>query len=115
MSTILDFQNDVKGYNAYAPAFATDHFSATLTNGAEETFTVPTGNFSIYVVSFSYQPGTNVWVARNTTTAIPAGATFASTNSELNPGARMVKAGDVIHCITDNATADVGVSIYAIS
>lgn len=115
MSTILDFQNDVKGANAYAPAFATDHFSATLTNGSAQSFTVPTGNFSVYVVSFSYQPGTNVWVANGTTAAVPAGATFASTASELNPGARRVLAGAVISCITDNTTADVGVSIYAIA
>lgn len=115
MSTLLNFQNDIKGANAYAPAFATNHFSATLTTGSEQTFTVPTGNFNNYVLSFSYQPGTNVWVAVNTTAAVPAGGTFAATNSELNPSARRVQAADIIHCITDNATAEVGVSIYAIS
>lgn len=115
MSVLLNFQNDVKGANAYAPPFSTDHFSATLTNGVEATFTVPTGNFSVYVVSFSYQPGCNVWVANNLTAAIPVGGTFAATDSELNPGARRVLAGDVIHCITDNVTADVGISIYAIA
>jgi hypothetical protein len=33
----------------------------------------------------------------------------------LNPGARRVAAGAVLSLITDDATADVGVSFYAVS
>lgn len=114
MSTILSFSRDVQGYNAYAPDFATDHFSVTLTTGTGATFTVP-NNYNYYIISFSYQPGTNVWVCNGNTASVPAGGSFAATNSELNPGARRVKGGAVISCITDNATAEVGVSIYASS
>lgn len=113
MSTQLNFGRDTQGLNAYAPDFATNHFSATLTNGSAQTFTVPS-NFSVWIASFSYQPGSNFWVASNTAAAVPVGATFASTNSELNPGARRVYAGDVISVITDNSSADVGVSLYAV-
>jgi len=113
MTTKLMFGRDNQGYNAYAPQFSTNHFSATLVNGAEETFTIPS-NFPVWVISFSYQPGSTVWVATNTTAAIPAGAAFASTNSELNPGARLVYAGDIIHCITSNASSDVGISLYSV-
>lgn len=110
--TKLNFGRDVQGFNAYAPQFATNHFSASLLNGAEETFTVPEDT-DVWVVSFSYQPGTVNWVALNATAAVPAGATFASTTSELNPGARVVSGGDVIHVITASATSEVGVSLYA--
>ena len=114
MATVLDFQNDVKGSNAYAPSPSTNLFSATLNNGAAASVTTPTGNFPYYVVSFSYQPGCNVWVSFTTTAAIPVGATFAANSSELNPGARRVLAGTVISLITDNVTADVGVAFYAV-
>ncbi len=114
MSTQLNFGRDVQGFNAYAPDFSTNHFSATITNGVEATLTVPTTS-QIWLLSFSYQPGTNVWVARNSTAAIPAGATFVASTSELNPGSRRVFSGDVIHFITNNASADVGVSLYAYS
>lgn len=113
MTTKLMFGRDNQGYNAYAPQFADQHFSATIVNGAETTFTIPS-NFAVWIISFSYQPGSTVWIARNATAAIPAGATFAAAASELNPGARLVYAGDIIHCITSNASADVGVSLYSV-
>jgi len=111
-ATKLNFGRDVQGLNAYAPAFATNHFSASLVNGAEETFTVPE-DCDKWIVSFSFQPGTVNWVALNATAAVPAGATFAATDSELNPGARWVTGGDVIHVITSTASSEVGVSLYA--
>lgn len=113
MTTQLGLNRDAQGIPIYGPDFATTHFSATLVNSSEQTFTVP-GDSLEWVVSFSYQPGSVIWVAKNTTAAIPAGSSFASTNSELNPGARRVKSGDVIHCITPNATADVGISLYTL-
>lgn len=113
MAMKLNFASDSRGFNAYAPDFADVHKSATLENGDEQTFTVP-GSSQVWIVSFSIQPGTNIWVARNATAEVPTDETFTSTDSELNPGARKVYAGDVIHCITDSTTADVGLSFYAI-
>lgn len=114
MSTLLNFGRDVQGLNAYAPSFSQNKFSATLTNGAEEKLTVPS-NYESWIAAFSFEPGANVWVSNNQTSEIPAGATFLSTTSELNPGSRKVSAGDVLSFITDNTTADVGVSLYAVS
>lgn len=113
MTTQLGLNRDAQGIPIYAPNFATNHFSATLVNGSEQTFTVP-GDSLEWIASFSYQPGATVWISNNTTAAIPAGATFASTNSELNPGARRVKSGDIIHCVTSNLSTDVGVSLYTL-
>lgn len=115
MSTLLSFSRDNQGYNAYAPVTATDKWSATITNGAETHITVPS-NHQTWVAVFSYQPGTNIWVDLTGGTAIvPVGATLASTTSELNPATRTVYAGGKISMITDNTSADVGVSLYAVS
>lgn len=114
MTTTLDFNRDVGGAVAYAPQFSGDRYSATLTVGLEATLTVPGNAAKKWIVSFGYQPGVTVWVAVNATAAVPVGATLAATTSELNPGQKYVKAGDVLHLISGNMTADVGVAFYAI-
>ena len=114
MSTLLDFGRDVQGYNAYAPIPSTNCYSATITNGAATSITVPS-NYQIWVAAFSFQPGANVWVDfTGATAAIPAGATLASATSELNPASRKLKAGTKISIITDNTSVDVGICLYAI-
>jgi hypothetical protein len=111
----LNFGRDVQGYNSFAASKADAKFSATLASAGNASFTVPS-NYENWIVSFSFQPGSEVWVSINGTAAAPAGATFASTNSELLPGSRTVQAGDVINILNTGAgDADVGVSLYAIS
>lgn len=115
MSTLLDFGRDVQGYNAYAPMPSTNMWSATILNGAATSIVVPTSSLR-WVVSFSFQPGTNVWVDFTGATAqIPAGATLTATTSSRNPASRMVNGGITISIITDNTSADVGIELYAIS
>lgn len=110
--TQLNFGRDIQGFNAFAPKFSNNKLSATLTVGLEATFTIPS-TYKQFIISFSVQPGHVVWVAVNETAAVPVGASFASTTSELNPASRVVNAGDVIHCISPDATTDIGVIIYA--
>ena len=113
MSTIANFNRDVGGAVAYAPKFGTDNYSSELTVGLEATVTVP-DNYDNWIASFAYQPGTVVWVANNATATVPAGATLAATNSELNPSQKSVHKGDVIHMISPNMTAQVGIVFYAV-
>lgn len=114
MSTELNFGRDVQGFNAYAPKTATNKWSATITNGAATSITVPS-NAAVWIAVFSFQPGTNIWVDLTGATAIiPVGATLAPTTSELNPAARTVLAAGIISIITDNTSADVGVMLYAL-
>jgi hypothetical protein len=113
MSTKLNMNSDVRGYNAYAPSFAEDNQQVTLVQNVEQNFPVPLNN-SKWIAVFSYEAGTDVWVANNATATLPAGS-FASTASQLNPAARYVENGDTLSFITPDASgAQVGVSFYAL-
>jgi hypothetical protein len=111
-STYMNQTRDINGYNTFGIPFAVDNQFTILSSGVAQNFTVPS-NFENWDLVFSFEPGAKVWVANNTTAAIPTGA-FAATASQLNPAVRQVKAGDVISFITDNVTAEVGVSLYAL-
>lgn len=119
MSTVANFNRDVTGGVAYAPMPSTDVYNATLASGTATNITVPQ-NFDYWIVAFSYQPGTSVWVDfTGATAAVPSGGTLASATATLNPGARTVKKtladGSVatISMITDSTTADVSVEFYS--
>lgn len=115
MSTVLNFGRDAQGYNAYAPQPSKDNYSATLTNGVAASVTVPS-NYQTWVVNFSIQPGCDVFVdVTGAAAAIPASGALTATTSILNPGALTLQKGTNISVITDNATADLGISMYAIS
>jgi hypothetical protein len=112
-SSMFNLNEDNRGQNSFGLDFAFDNFSATLVANTAESVTVPS-NFEYWEAIFSYTTnGADVWVANNATAAVPAGATFASTTSQLNPIARRVKAGDVLSFITGNPSANVNVSFYA--
>lgn len=104
---------DINGYNGFGLPFALDKYNTNLIQNTDTTVTVPS-YAPHYVAVFSYQQGSSVWVAINATAAKPVGATFAATTSELNPVARYVKAGNVIHALTGDTSALVGVVFYAL-
>lgn len=110
--TQLNFGRDVQGLNAYAPQSPDDKYSVTLSNGVAVPFTVP-DNFPVWILSIAADPGTSVWYSNGGTADNPAGATFAATTSELNPGPRLVYANDVLSFLTTNATADVQISLWS--
>ncbi len=121
--TPFNMTRDINGYNGFGLPFSVSKFSATLATTTDTTLVVPTSAAmgaptaslnNKFIAIFSYEPGARVWVANNTTAAVPAGATFAAVSSELNPSARMVQAGDTLHFITPDTTADVGVVFYAL-
>ena len=118
MSTFLSFGRDVGGYNAYAPQFSTNIFTATLASGAAETVAVPLDALA-YVMYVRCQPNGWCWACRTTTAAVPAGGTLAAATSELVCGTieykRIVYPKDTISFITANTTCDVMVEFYAIA
>ena len=72
-------------------------------------------NVNKFIAIFSYEPGASIWVSLNETAASPVGATFATVSSELNPAARVVNAADVLHFITTDTSAQVGVVFYGLN
>lgn len=120
MSTKLNFGRDTQGFNAYAPAPAIDKYSATLAAAGNSTITLP-GNAQSWIVAFSYQPGSDIWVAYNATAAAPVSTAFAATTSEFLPASRTLSSlrNDGTTATTINfynngaGTADIGVVLYA--
>lgn len=124
MTTKFSMTRDINGYNGFGLQFSDNNYSTTLTAATPTTITVPSngsmGGAATYVndywlALFNYTPGASVWVADNATSAVPAGATFASTTSTLNPAGRLVKGGDVLSFITAGTAVDVSVTLYSLT
>ena len=89
-------------------------YNATL-SASNDSFTVPSSS-PRYKAVFKVESGGSAWVAVNGTAAVPVGATFAATTSELindTPLCREVKAGDVIDVITAGTSIDASIVFYA--
>lgn len=109
MSTKFSMQRDINGYNGFGVLPTTDIQAAYLTASAAQSITVP-DNYPVWIAIFSYSPGSSIWVSFDGDDAVLPGASFASSNSCLNPSARTVKAGSTISLITSD-TFEPGVSI----
>jgi hypothetical protein len=123
-SVKLNFGRDGQGYNAFAPAPSNNMFSVQLTSGSNATLTLPTSS-PYWIAAYSVTPGSEIWVAYNTTAAAPSSGTWASTNSELLPGARIIpstnttSSGTVATTINvlnnGSSTANIWIGLYASS
>lgn len=79
---------------------------------AEETFTVPGNETQQYQAYFEYASNSNVFVCKNATPTIPAGGTVGTESyNEFKPKKRYVRGGDVLHFITPDTNAYIGVSL----
>lgn len=116
MTTLFNMIRDINGYNGFGLPFSDTGFQTTLAQNVAQPYTIPlsiSANYSKYIAIFSFDPGLRIFVANNTTAEVP-GSSFASTVSELNPTARLVKGGDVLSFITPDTAAYVNVKLYAI-
>jgi hypothetical protein len=112
MTTKFNMTRDINGYNGFGLAFSDTNYNTTLAAGVAQSLTIPSDS-AYYLVVFAFEPGATIWVADNQTAVVP-GVSFAATFSDLNPAARLVKAGDVLSFITSDTTAVIGVSLYAV-
>jgi hypothetical protein len=112
--TQFQMVRDVSGLNSFLRPPADTKYSCTLPTSSAVTLTIPLSFSKGADVIFSYEAGSNVWVAINQTAAGPAGNTFASTTSARNPIGFQLKGGDVISIYTSDVGIDMGVEIYAV-
>ncbi len=117
MTTVsLNFGTDIQGRNAYAPNLSNLIYRALIAQNVAQSITLPTETGILnYEVCFSYSSGSSVWVDYSGSPAtVPSAGAFATSNSELSPGQRVLPAGSSFSMITsDSSGAFVGVAIYA--
>lgn len=101
----------------FGSRFADLKYSATLAITTDTTLTIP-GKAPRYKAIIKIAGTGRVWVAINATAAVPAGASFAATTSELIPLngtiCREVRADDVLHFFASSAANDVSVVLYSV-
>lgn len=116
MPTKFNIDSIIRGGTPFGLPFCVDVFSARLPATTDTTLTVPSEVKGNYIVVFGYSKpqaaSKDVWVAVGEAATVPAGGTFAASSSELNPSAKYVKSGDVIHMIAVTDDTDVSVAFY---
>lgn len=105
---------DRGGNLAYSLEFADATTSAktTLAAGIAQSITIPS-TYEKWQIICTYSEGSSVWVANNETPTVPT-SSFVWSAGERKPIIRMVNAGDVISFVTSDASAEVGVVLYAV-
>ncbi len=81
-------------------------------SNVEQTVTVPGPATAQYQALFEYIQNSNVFICLNATPVIPSiGSVGSQQYNEFRPKKRYVRGGDVIHFITPDASAFVGVTL----
>jgi|SRR5882672_3461612 len=100
--------------NDFGLIFSNLEYSASIAASTDTTFVVP-DKAQRYKAVITVK--NNTWIAKNAAAAIPAGATFALTNSKLITAGtticREVKSGDILHFFSPTAATDIGIELYA--
>ena len=98
-------------YNETMP-FSDTTIQVNCAVGVEQTYTVPGTSQQQYQAYFSYNQNANVFVRKNGVPTVPASGTVGSQQySEFRPEKRYVKGGDVLHFITPDTNAYIGMSL----
>jgi hypothetical protein len=98
-------------YNETIP-FSDTCFQVNCAANVGQTFTVPGTSLQQYQAYFSYTENSNVFVSKNTTPTVPvSGTSGVEQYNEFRPQKRYVSGGDVLHFITPDTNAYVGMSL----
>jgi hypothetical protein len=125
MTTQYNIDPNIQGVNGFGLRSCDLIFTATLAVATDTSLAVPasaalgvpaSNQFNKWVAVMKYArstPASPVFFANNATAAVPAGAAFAASTSEIEPEAKHVKTGDTLHFICA-AAAHVSVAFYAV-
>ena len=109
-----------KNYDLTMP-FVDDSAQIFLAATTDETYTVPGTTKDKFSVRFTYTEGSNVFVGLNAEATIPDSGSPVGTQAycEFRPGCdgsqRYVKGTDVLHFITPDTTAYVGIRLMKLN
>lgn len=96
-------------------AFSDTCAQVHLLANVADSYTVPGNELQSFQVYFEYTADSVVFVRKNAVPTIPAGGTIETEQyNEFKPKKRYVKGGDVIHMISPDGSAYVGISIRQI-
>lgn len=118
MTSAYNFIRDINGYNGFALMPSNQIWTATLAAATAEPLVVPS-DATRYAIYINVEPNKSVWVTTHGTAAIPAGETFAQSNSFLINGnynptpAFIVKGGSTLSFISTAGT-EIGVMFFNI-
>lgn len=83
-----------------------------LAQNTQLAYTVPGNSSQVFKAIFSFNANSNVFVAYNSTAAVPPSGTAVSTGRmEFKPDERYVNGGDVLNFITPDTNAYCGVAL----
>ena len=95
--------------------FSDTAFQVACTVNAAQTVTIPGTDTMQYQAYFEYASNANVFVGKNAVPVVPAGGSVGTQPyNEFKPIKRYVRGGDVLHLITPDATAYIGVTLRQI-
>jgi hypothetical protein len=95
--------------------FSDTCFQVGCTVNSAQTVTIPGTDTMQYQALFEYASNSNVFVGKNAVPVIPPGGSVGTqTYNEFKPLKRYVRGGDVLHLITPDATAYIGVTLRQI-
>jgi hypothetical protein len=124
MTTIYNLDKNISGVNGFGLPACDTIYTATLVAITDTAVAVPltagiglpsqTNNKWIAVMQYVRHTADDaVWFAKNAVAAVPAGGNFALSTSEIEPPAKYVQSGDVLHFYCAGV-ADISVSFYAL-
>lgn len=125
MTTQYNIDKNISGQNGFGLPFCSQVYTATLAVAADTTLAVPasaaigvpsSNSFNKWVAVMKYAraaAASGVFVSVNSVAAVPGGAAFAASSSEIEPDAKHVKTGDILHFFCA-AAANVSVAFYAV-
>jgi hypothetical protein len=127
MTTRFQTQQEIQAINDFGQEFCDQIFTATLAQNTDTTVNVPGAGLigglpayenNQYRAVIRVSNAKDVWIAKNTTAAVPAGATFAASDSELISGgqdfSKTCQNGDVLHFFTASTGVSVSIAFYAL-